>query len=70
MKRSDDKELAEITYCPLAEVWKDLKDTEIGPMYCRTQYEATLKELGPEAEIEITQTMAEGARKCVLEFKL
>ena len=70
IKSSNDKSLADVTCCPLAEVWHDLNDTEIGPMYCRTQYEAVLKELSSEAEIEILQTMAEGASKCRLEFKI
>lgn len=76
VKDSKDKFLVECTFCPLAEGWHeaegwhDTKDTGIGSMYCRTQYEAIFKELSSEAEINITQSIAEGASKCILAVKL
>lgn len=70
IKSSNKKFLADVAYCPLAEVWHELNDTEIGPMYCRSQYEAIFKELSSEAEIKIPQTIAEGSSNCIFEFTI
>jgi hypothetical protein len=54
----------ECSYCPLAEVWHDLGDKQIGSMFCRSQYKAIFKELDSKSSVEISETMAEGAASC------
>jgi hypothetical protein len=46
IEKSDDKLfMADVEYCPMAEIWGELGDEEIGSMYCDNMYTAMFKEL-------------------------
>jgi hypothetical protein len=60
----------ECTYCPLAEVWHELGDKLIGPMYCRSQYQAIFNEVDSDSRVEISEMKAEGAGLCNIVIKL
>jgi hypothetical protein len=62
--------LADVEDCPLAEIWKDLGDHELGSLYCDTMYRAMFREIHPEAEVSIPLCMSKGAIKCRFEFKI
>jgi len=68
---SDDRAfVAEVEDCPLAEVWNELNDRELGPMYCDTVYRAMFQELNARTEIKISQCIAKGASTCKFEFRI
>ncbi|GAG21899.1 unnamed protein product, partial [marine sediment metagenome] len=70
IESTNGKTTMDVSYCPLAEIWQELGNKEIGYMFCKTQCESIFKELSSEAEVEIIQTIIEGANKCKLEFKI
>jgi hypothetical protein len=59
-----------VGYCPMNEVWREMGDKELGPLFCHTQYRVLFKELNPAAEINIHQCMSEGASACRFEFQI
>jgi predicted hydrocarbon binding protein len=68
--KSNGSFIAEVEYCPLAEVWNGLENKNLGPMYCDTMYKSMFKELlNEEVEIKIPQCLTKGASKCRFEFK-
>jgi hypothetical protein len=68
---SDDRLfVADVEYCPLAEIWNELGDRELGPIYCDNMYTAMFKELNGKAKIKIPQCISKGASKCRFEFKI
>ncbi|MBW2618138.1 MAG: L-2-amino-thiazoline-4-carboxylic acid hydrolase [Deltaproteobacteria bacterium] len=62
--------LAEMTGCPLAEVWGEIGDKELGPLYCRTIYPAIFRELSPAAEISTPRCQSKGDTACRFEFRI
>jgi len=67
---SEDKLVAEIGYCPLAEIWKDVGDTEIGALYCQNIYHNMFKALSDDYTLNISKCMTNGSSKCKFEFSL
>ncbi|MEW6184252.1 MAG: L-2-amino-thiazoline-4-carboxylic acid hydrolase [Thermodesulfobacteriota bacterium] len=70
-KVSDDRSFqAIVESCPLAEIWKELGDKDIGPAYCDTQYTTMFKELNGQAEITIPRCLSKGDTQCRFEFRI
>jgi len=61
---------AEVEDCPLAEIWKEIGDRELGPLYCDTMYTAMFKELSQEAKVTIPRCMSKGASACRFDFMI
>jgi hypothetical protein len=71
VEASNHKFIANVEYCPLAEIWNGLENKELGPMWCETMYTSMFKELfNEEGEIKIPQCLTEGANKCRFKFKI
>lgn len=58
-----------VEHCPLAEIWNDLGDKELGSMYCEIMYSSMLGQLLPRAEVRIATCMAKGEGSCRLLFE-
>ncbi|MFX0203778.1 MAG: L-2-amino-thiazoline-4-carboxylic acid hydrolase [Candidatus Hodarchaeota archaeon] len=69
VKASNNHFMADVDYCPLAELWNGLKNKQLGAMYCDIMYKAMFMELmGEESEIRVSSCMTKGAKKCKLEL--
>lgn len=62
--------VAKVEYCPLAEIWAELGDTELGPLYCDHTYGAIFKELNSGAKIKIPKCLSKGDKACRFEFRV
>lgn len=51
--------------CPLAELWKELGDKDLGVLYCKIMYESMFEALSIKAKV--TECMMCGSSKCIIE---
>lgn len=58
------KENVVIKYCPLAEVWKELGDKELGALYCNVMYKAMFNALSIKAKV--SECIMCGSDKCTI----
>ncbi len=59
----------EIKHCPLAEVWQDLNDIELGHIYCKETYPAIIESYGLKSKFSLLQCICRGDDKCRFEIK-
>jgi hypothetical protein len=61
---------AEVTRCPFAEVWNELDNRQVGPLFCSQMYNGMFKAFGQDAVIDVSQSLASGDPACRFSFRL
>lgn len=61
---------ARVHYCPFAEVWNELDNKEVGPMFCDGMYQGMFRVFNEKADIQIPMAQSRGDKTCEFVFKL
>jgi hypothetical protein len=62
--------ISEIRYCPMAEIWNEYEDLEIGSRYCDITYETMFEKLIPGAQVNLVSCLSKMEDRCRLEIRL
>ncbi len=68
--QSNSKYTATVDYCPLAELWDEAGNGDLGSIWCNNIYESIFKVFNSSAEIEIPECRMAGDKNCRFVFKL
>jgi len=68
--QSDRPYVAEVRYCPFAEVWQELGQLPLGALYCNDIYKSLFKSMRSEADVDIPECLARNGKLCRFEFKV
>jgi hypothetical protein len=61
--------IIDVEYCPIAELWNELPNKELGALFCQRAIAPIFSELIKGTETKISKCMTLGDNKCRYEFK-